>query len=326
MQAIDGRSFMKYGKIPTARVMTGLLALVLLGTAPILLGGQQGRILGTVTDGKGTPLEGVKITVTTSAITNFKVSLTTAKDGKWGTILNDATLKYHYRFEKDGFLPTEQDKKVPIAESVVLDIQLLNQQQAIEKGFVKQVIDPFTAAYNEAVEKFQADDFDGAMVKAEEATKAGPEKANGFDLAAKIAYKKQNWDKVIEYGERALALEPDNTALFGLLTEAHRAKGNKEKVKEYEKKFVEANPDKPEVVYNQAVERYNKSDFKGAEPLLKKVVEAKPDYASAHFLLGMCYVNLNKISSMKEHLNEYIKLDPTGKDVSTAKEMLDAFK
>ena len=29
---------------------------------------------------------------------------------------------------------------------------------------------------------------------------------------------------------------------------------------------------------------------------------------------------------MKKHLAEYLKLDPKGADVSTAKEMLDAFK
>ncbi|MEO6327137.1 MAG: carboxypeptidase-like regulatory domain-containing protein, partial [Thermoanaerobaculia bacterium] len=191
---------MKHGKFPTGRVMAALVVLALVATAPALLAIQQGRIMGTVTDAKGAPMEGVKVLITTPSITNFKVNLTTGKDGKWGTILNDATLKYHYRFDKEGYLPTEQDKKVPIGGSEVLDVQLLNQAQAVEKGIVKQVVDPFTNAYNDAVEKFQADDLEGAMLKADEATKAGPDKANGFDLATKIAYKKKDWDKVIEWG------------------------------------------------------------------------------------------------------------------------------
>src|SRR4051812_9181861 len=119
MQAIDWRRFMKHGKLKTARWTTGLLALVLLGAATSLFAVQQGRIMGTVTDGKGAPLEGVKILITTPSITNFKVNLTTGKDGKWGTILNDATLKYHYKFEKEGYLPSEQDKKVPIGGAEV---------------------------------------------------------------------------------------------------------------------------------------------------------------------------------------------------------------
>ena len=156
--------------------------------------------------------------------------------------------------------------------------------------------------------------------------KAGPEKANGYDLSAKIAYKKKDWDGVIAMGEKSLALEGDNPPLMGTLMEAYRAKGDKAKAAEYEKKYIAANPDQPDVIYNQAVELYNKGKFKDAEPLLLKVVEAKPDHAKAHYLLGMCYVNLNKIPDMKKHLNEYLKLDPKGSDAAAAKEMLDAFK
>ena len=108
--------------------------------------------------------------------------------------------------------------------------------------------------------------------------------------------------------------------------DAYRAKGDKAKLAEYEKKFAAANPDNPDILYNQAVDLYNKNDFKGAEPILRKVVEIKPDFAKAQFLLGMTCVNTNKIADMKKHLAEYIKLDPKGADVSTAKEMLDAFK
>ena len=108
--------------------------------------------------------------------------------------------------------------------------------------------------------------------------------------------------------------------------EAYKAKGDKAKALEYEKKFIAANPDKPEILYNQAVDLYNKGDFKGADPILRKVIEGAPEYANAHFLLGMSCVNLNKIPDMKKHLEEYIRLDPKGKEVATAKEMLEAFK
>jgi tetratricopeptide (TPR) repeat protein len=301
-----------------------LLALLLLPAG--LFGAQQGRITGKVTDGKGVALPDVKIVITTKAITNFKQELKTDKDGKWGTILNDATMVYHYRFEKEGYGPAEQDKKVPIAGSEILDIQLYTQAQAIEKGLVKQVVDPFTTNYNAAVEAYQAGDFEAAFAKAQEAIKLGPDKANAYNLGATIALKKKDWDNTVALGEKSLALEPDNSPLVGILMEAYRAKGDKVKAAEYEKKFIAANPDQPEVLYNQAVERYNKNDFKGAEPLLKKVIEGKPDFAKAHYLLGMSYVNLNKIPDMKKHLSEYLKLDPKGADAATAKEMLEAFK
>jgi tetratricopeptide (TPR) repeat protein len=311
--------------IHTTRALQGAILAFLLLPAT-LLAVQQGRISGKVTDGKGVILSDVKITITTKSLTNFKVELKTNKDGKYGTILNDATLTYHYRFEKEGFIPYEQDKKVPIGGSEVLDVQLLTQQQAIEKGVVKQVEDPFTTSYNAAVEAYQAGDFEAAFTKAQEAIKLGPDKAIAYNLGATIAAKKKDWDNTIVLGEKSLALEPDNSSLVGMLMDAYRAKGDKAKAAEYEKKYIAANPDQPEILYNQAVELYNKNDFKGAEPLLKKVVEGKPDFAKAHYLLGMSYVNLNKIPDMKKHLSEYLKLDPKGSDAGTAKEMLEAFK
>lgn len=307
-------------------VLWGSLAALALAIAPVLLGIQQGRIVGTVTDGKGVPLEGVTVTITTPAITNFKVVLKTDKDGKWGTILNDSTIKYHYKFEKEKYVGVEQDKKVPIGTTEQLDVQLLNQQQAVEKGLVKQVEDPFTSAYNAAVDAFQAKDYDTALTKAVEATTIAPDKYQGFDLAAKIASQKKDWDKTIAFGEKTLALDADNPPMFGIVANAYRAKGDKAKAAEYEKKYAAANPDQPEILYNQAIEMINKGDCKGAEPLLKKAIEAKADYADAHYQLGMCDANLNKVAEMKKHLNEYLKLEPKGKDASTAKEMLEAFK
>jgi tetratricopeptide (TPR) repeat protein len=306
---------------PLARA---LLSLLLLPAA--LLAVQQGRISGVVRDGKGVPLPDVRVTITTKAITSFKVVLKTDKNGKWGTILNDATILYHYHFEKDGFVPAGQDKKVPIGGAEELDVQLVTETQAVAKGAAKPVEDPFAVAYNAAIEAIHANDVDTAFAKAQEAIRLGPERANAYDLGAKIAVMRKDWDQAVLLGERSMVLEPDNPQMVGVLAQAYRAKGDGAKAAEYEKKYVAANPDQPEVLYNQAVALYNKNDFKGAEPLLRKVVEAKPDFAKAHYLLGMSYVNLNDVPRMKKHFTEYLRLEPKGADAGTAKEMLDAFK
>ena len=308
------------------RALSAVLIAILVVASGIALAGAQARIVGKVIDGTGAPIEGATVTVTTPHLGNFKVVLTTDKDGKWGTILNDSTFSYDYLIEKKGFIAVKQSKKVPIATTGELDVQLLTQDQAVQKGVVKEVVDPYTQAFNGAVDKFQAGDLDGALELAHKAIELGPQKAGAYDMAAKVAAAKKDWDHTIEFGEKALALEPDNASLYGPLMEAWKAKGDKAKAADYEKKFISANPDKPEILYNQAVDLYNKGDFKGAEPILRKILEGKPDYANAHFLLGMACVNLNKIPDMKKHLSEYIKLDPSGKEVATAKEMLEAFK
>ena len=308
------------------KLVSALLIAVLCAVGSLAYAGAQARIVGTVTDASGAPLEGVTVTITTPKLGKFKVVLTSDKEGKWGTILNDSTIAYDYLFEKKGYMPTKQSKKVGIGSEGTLDIQMLTQDQAIEKGVVKTAVDPYTEAFNAAVDKFQASDLPAALELAKKALELGPEKPGAWDMATKVAHANKDWDLVIQYGEKALALEPDNASLYGPLMDAWKAKGDKAKAADYEKKFIAANPDKPEILYNQAVDLYNKGNFKEAEPILRKIVEGKPDYANAHFLLGMSCVNLNKIPDMKKHLEEYIKLDPSGKEVATAKEMLEAFK
>ena len=308
------------------KILVAGLIVILVAFAGSAFAGAQARIVGKVTDAQGKPIAGATVTVTTPALGNFKVVLTTDEDGKWGTILNDSTFSYDYMFEAKGYLTVKQSKKVPIAQTGELDVQLLTADQAVQKGLVKEVIDPYTLAFNGAVEKFQAGDLDGAIEGAKKTLEIGPEKAGAWDMATKVAAARKDWDLVVQWGEKALSLEPDNASLFGALMEAYKAKGDKAKFQEYEKKFIAANPDKPEILYNQAVDLYNKGDFKGAEPILRKVLEGAPEYANAHFLLGMSCVNLNKIPDMKKHLAEYLRLEPKGKEVATAKEMLEAFK
>ena len=82
-----------------------------------------------------------KITITTPAFGKFKVVLTSDKDGKWGTILNDSTIAYDYLVEAKGYIPIKQNKKVGIGSEGTLDVQLLTADQAVEKGLVKEVVD-----------------------------------------------------------------------------------------------------------------------------------------------------------------------------------------
>jgi tetratricopeptide (TPR) repeat protein len=301
-------------------------ALVLATAALRLYAGAEGRVLGRVTDavtGKG--IEGVKITITSPVVRTFKLELTTKADGKWERLFVDAVPKYHYKFEKEGYQTIEDDYKIKIGDmNAQLDLKLTPATAAAPAQEVKA--DPFVENFNAAVEAYQANDLETASTKIAAATQAGPDKANGFDLGARIAYKKKDWDKTIEYGEKSLKLDSDNPDVTTMLLEAYKAKGDKEKVKEYQEKFNSQNADKPEFVLNNAVALFNKGDFKGAEPLLKKVLAAQPENPKAHYLLGMSYANLGKIGDMRTHLNEYLKLEPSGKDANAAKEMLEAYK
>ena len=81
-----------------------LAALTILLAAVTARAGTQGRATGKVLDSAGNPIEGVTITVTTPSLRNFKLSVTTKKDGTYGFIVNDATMFYDLKFEKEGLV------------------------------------------------------------------------------------------------------------------------------------------------------------------------------------------------------------------------------
>lgn len=307
-----------------AGLLAVFLAVCLAVAAPAAA--QQARVQGVVKDAGGAPLEGVKVTITTPSNARLKLEVSTNKDGKWGEILSTAVPPYTYCFEKAGYVTVQETKKVGVGAVENFSTVLYTEEQAVVSRRVEVRKDPFVEAYNEAVEKFEAKDYPAALAKAEEATKLGPDKANAWALAAKMAAAAKEWKLAVADAEKALALDPEATDLYGLLAQGYRETGDKAKAAEYAKKFAAANPDNPDILYNQAVDLYNKGDFKGAEPMLVKVLEIRPDFARAHFLLGMTCVNLNQIPEMKVHLTEYLKLEPKGSDAAVAKEMLDAFK
>jgi tetratricopeptide (TPR) repeat protein len=313
----------------TTRTLT---ALAVFGFSAFLFAGAQARLKGTVTDAAGTPLEGVTVTLTTPNLRLFKVTLKTDKKGEYSTIVNDATMPYHVKFEKEGFAPSESDKKIPVGDTGVVDAKLQSTSQAGEAARAAGAAaapspsDQAAVIFNEGVDLLTAGNKAAAEAKFLEAVGKNPDLPQGWQALAVLANEKKDWAKTLEYGQKALELDPSLTQLYGTLANAAAQSGDKTAAAAWQAKFAEANPDTPEMLYNRGVEAYNAKKVKDAEALLIKAVEAKPDFAIAHFWLGMASFNLNKKAAAREHLSKYLELDPNGAEAATAKEILPLLK
>ena len=307
-----------------------LTALALFGMASLVLAGAQARLRGNVTDSSGKPIEGATITVTTPNLRTFKLTLKSDKKGDWGTILNDATMPYHVRIEKEGYAPGEADRKVPVGDVGEVNARLLTTAEAAAAaGGVPAVASPADQAavvFNEGVDLLTAGDKAAAEAKFLEAVAKNPDLPQGWHALATIAHGKKDWAKALEYGQKALDLDPTLTQLYAVMATAAEQSGDKKAAAEWMVKYEEANPDTPEALYNKGIDAYNKKKIKDAEAMLLKAVEAKPDFALAHFWLGMASFNLNKKTAAKEHLEKYLELEPNGSESSTAKELLPLLK
>jgi tetratricopeptide (TPR) repeat protein len=308
------------------------MALATFGLAALVFAGAQGRLKGKVTDSSGKPIEGATVTITTPSIRTFKMALKSDKRGEWGTILNDATLPYHVKIEKEGYVPGESDKKVPVGEVGEVNAQLLTTAEAGAAAGGRTVpaapspTELAALTFNEGVDLLQAGNKAGAEAKFLEAVAKNPDLPQGWHALASLAYEKKDWAKTLEYGQKALDLDPSTTSIYGMMAAAAAQSGDKKAAAEWQAKSDEANPDTPEMLYNKGIDLYNKKKIKEAEALLGKAVEAKPDFALAHFWLGMTSFNLNKKAAAKEHLEKYLALDPNGSEAATAKEILPLLK
>ena len=316
------------------KTLTRTLSLlaILLFALPVQAG-TQGRATGKVLDSAGNPLEGVTVTVTTPSIRNYKLTVTTKKDGSYGFIVNDATIHYDLKYEKEGYqgVAVSKQKFSTVEVTNVPNQTLLTGSEASGKGQAPALAAPSTTeqatlAYNAAVDALSAGDKTGAEAKLKEAVAKNPDLPQAWSALAIVAYENKDWARTLEYGQKALDLDPSLTGLYGMMTDAAEKGGDKKAAAEWRKKYEEANADSPEILYNKGVEAYNKGKMKDAEAALSKAVEAKPDLAMGHYLLGMVSFNLNKKAAAREHLQKYLELEPNGKEAATAKELLPLVK
>jgi len=315
------------------RTILAAAVLTALTTVGLLQAASQARINGIITDPEGKPIEGAAVTITTPSLTNFKLTFKTDRGGKFGTILNDATLPYHVKIEKEGFLTFEVDEKIAIGDSFLLQTKLVPVSAAGAKpagggsGGGPSTNEQAIQAFNSGVDSLNAGDKAAAEKHFLDATAKNPDLPNAWQALTQIAYEKKDWAKTLEYGRKATDLDPGMSNLYPMMADAAKQSGDAKAAAEWSAKNLESDPQaNANSLYNAGVAAYNKGKMKEAEVSLSKAVEAKPDWAEAHYLLGMAAFNQNKKDVAKEHLAKYLELAPTGKEAATVKEILPLLK
>jgi tetratricopeptide (TPR) repeat protein len=305
------------------KIAIALTALAMTGAA---IAGTQGRLTGKVTGPDGAPIEGVVITMTTPSISTFKLSTKTDKKGQYALIVNDATINYHIRYEKEGFAPHEEQKKLSMADVTAVDVKLDKPVAAAPAAAAMSTADQAAVAYNSGVELLNAGDKAGAAAKFQEAATKNPDLPQAWQAIAVLAYQNKEWAKVLDAGQKATDLDPTLTSLYQMMAVAAEQTGDKKAAAEWQAKHAESHPDTPEVIYNKGVEAFNAKKYQDAAGFFEKAIEVKPDFAMAHYQLGIVSFNLKKNAEAREHLQKYLELDHNGKEAETAKELLGALK
>jgi len=299
----------------------GLFALMAI--AGNAFGQAQARITGKITDAvTKQPITNAVINVTALSGKTFKQDFKVDKEGSYAIFLLDGTLKYKFTYSAPGYAPYAEDMKLKIGgEPNIKDVALGAGTAAAGSNAPAAAVakvDPAVQAFNEGAQLANAGDDAGAIKKITEAVTAKPDLIAGWEALAKLQLRGKNYKAAIDDAKKALALADDETEMYQVLFESYTATGDKAGAAEAKKKL----PANAAGLFNDAAKLINAGKDAEAEPLLKQSIAADPTFAQSYYELGMVYVRSGKSAEAKANLEKYIELDPKGKDVATAQEML----
>lgn len=127
--------------------------------------------------------------------------------------------------------------------------------------------------------------------------------------------------------EELLAVEPTNAQAISQLAEAYRLKGDKVKQAEMYRKLTEADPAHADLAfYNLGVQALNANRREEAATNFQKALDINPKHAGAHLQLGYCLFGMGKTPEAVAHFQEYLTLEPDGKDAPEVKQLIAAQK
>jgi tetratricopeptide (TPR) repeat protein len=304
-------------------LMTCVAAVGLLVIGLAVHAGTQAKIEGLVTDLTGTPIPGATITIKTAEMSSFEKIITTDKDGRFQTLILDATRKYTFRVEAEGFLAEERPFKVRAGSTDnVFEFKLQTMDQAAAVRELQKFEEPGYKELKEGKELLAAGDNEAARTKFAEAIAARPDLREAHARFAELTFEAGDMEGALAAAQSCLELAPESVHCLAIAINSSAELGEETLRAEYMARYQKLNPDDPTLLFNEAAVLLNNLDDEGARPLLEKCLEADPDFPQCNFEYGMLLLRSGDMEGAKEHLQKYLEVAPDGPLATTAEETI----
>ena len=282
-------------------------------------------IYGKVVDGKGNPLDKVKISLRDLTV-NRGFSAMTNKEGKFKFAGLPHGI-YRVTMEKEGFQPRAdewkfQESQKRMKKVDVNTIILVSESKVKEMEAAKEMGDHLTGA----TEKIREQDFDGALALLEKIHKEKPGDANAIYLMGVCYFGKKMVPEAIERFVKVTELTPSFPGAYYQLGNCYMQKGDKDRALENYRKGLELKPGDFLALYNGGLILYEKGETDGALDYFGKALEIKPDSPEMLEFSGLCYLQKENYAKAREFLEKAKALYKDPEKVKSLEEVIDGLR
>ena len=274
-------------------VVVALTAIAAIFSAAVVSAQAAGRISGTVTTPDGTPIEGVKITISAETL-NRDLVKTTNKKGKFTVAHTDATAGYQYKFEKEGYQTMVLPVNPPVGGTQIRQFPMMPVAAGPPPGGdastsgAPSSANPAIRAYNEGVEAQRLGDYDLAAENFRKAAKMDSKLAAAHTALAAVALLQEEYATVAAEAEAALEIDPEDVRAMQLRFDAYRNLGDEAKMSEAAAALrkigdLEAAAAR---LFNEGVDAYTAGDITMAQSKFQQVVQLSPDMVAPYIALA----------------------------------------
>lgn len=260
-------------------------------------------IYGKVVDTDNQPLANAEIRLQdTNTSRSYKIS--TNKKGDFKLIglphgIYQATIK------KDGYktvtaewnFATPQDR---IQKVEIETIVMVSEEQILRVERAKQA----QADFNEATEKVQQEDYEGAIVILEKMIKDNPEDANAYYLLGISYLKKGMLPEAAEALTRTTEIVPKFGGAYHQLGLVSKEKRELEKAIQYYEKALELEPKRVDSLYNIGLILFELNRIPEASAYFERALEINPDDAEILEMAGRCHIHQGDYAKAIEYLEK----------------------
>lgn len=281
---------------------------------------EQGRVLVTVLDEAGKPMQDVQIVITSPDF-KYEQKKKTDKKGQASILFLDATRNYVMIFTREGYLTLEQPIKPQIGETLRHTFNLLPATKPAEAGPAElsgesQAINVF----NEGVTALRGGDQATALAKFQQAAELDPNQSAAYSAQFDVYLAQNKHKEALEAVDKYLALKPGDVR--GLRARFDALNGmNDERAGAALDELAQADPGKETAIriFNEGAERTRSGKMEDAVPYLQRAIEVDPSFEPAYAELGNHYMTRKKYQEALEIADKHLAVNPKSLEAMTVR-------